>query len=64
MNRHHLAQINVARLRAPIDAPETADFVAALAPVNAHADAAPGFVWRLQTESGMRPASRCRTIPS
>ena len=52
MSRHHLAQINVARLRAPIDAPETADFVAALAPVNADADAAPGFVWRLQTESG------------
>ena len=47
-----MAQINVARLLAPIDAPETADFVAALAPVNARADAAPGFVWRLQTESG------------
>jgi len=49
---HQLAQINVARLLAPIDAPETADFVEALAPVNARADAAPGFVWRLQTESG------------
>jgi hypothetical protein len=48
----YLAQINVARLLTPIDAPETADFVAALAPVNARADAAPGFVWRLQTESG------------
>ena len=52
MSRHQLAQINVARLLAPIDAPETADFVAALEPVNARADAAPGFVWRLQTESG------------
>ena len=49
---HHLAQINVARLRAPLEAPETAGFVAALAPVNARADAAPGFVWRLQTEAG------------
>lgn len=29
-----------------------ADFFAALDPVNALADAAPGFVWRLQTESG------------
>jgi hypothetical protein len=48
----YLAQIDVPRLLAPIDAPETADFVAALAPVNARADAAPGFVWRLQTESG------------
>ena len=29
-----------------------ADFVAQLAPVNARADSSPGFVWRLQTESG------------
>jgi hypothetical protein len=28
------------------------EFVAALDPVNARADAAPGFVWRLQTEDG------------
>lgn len=49
---HHLAQVNVARLRAPLDAPELADFVAALDPVNALADAAPGFVWRLQTDEG------------
>ena len=41
-----------ARLLAPIDAPEMAAFVAALDPVNARADAAPGFVWRLQTEAG------------
>ena len=52
MNGHHLAQVNVARLRAPIDAPETGDFVAALDPVNARADSAPGFVWRFQTEDG------------
>jgi hypothetical protein len=49
---HQLAQINVARLLAPIDAPESAGFVEALGPVNARADAAPGFVWRLQTEDG------------
>jgi hypothetical protein len=49
---HHLAQVNVARLRAPIDSPETRAFVAALDPVNARADASPGFVWRLQTEDG------------
>jgi Domain of unknown function (DUF3291) len=63
VSRHHLAQINVARLRAPIDAPETADFVAALAPVNADADAAPGFVWRLQTESGDATAVRAFDDP-
>jgi hypothetical protein len=49
---HHLAQVNVGRLRAPVDAPETAAFMAALDPINALADAAPGFVWRLQTDDG------------
>lgn len=48
----HLAQINVARLLHPIDHPATAGFVDLLEPVNAVADAAPGFVWRLQDDSG------------
>ena len=48
----HLAQLNLARMLAPLDSPELADFVAALAPVNAAADVAPGFVWRLADESG------------
>jgi Domain of unknown function (DUF3291) len=47
-----LAQVNVARLREPLDSALLADFVAALDLVNAAADAAPGFVWRLQTEDG------------
>ena len=53
-----LAQVNVGRLRAPLDSPQLADFVAALDPVNATADAAPGFVWRLQTEDGNATAVR------
>jgi hypothetical protein len=48
----HLAQVNVARMLEPLDAPRLADFVAALDPINALADGAPGFVWRLQTEDG------------
>lgn len=44
----HLAQLNVAHLRAPIDAPELATFVELLEPINDLADAAPGFVWRLK----------------
>ena len=48
----HLAQLNVARLRAPLDSPVLADFVAWLEPINALADTAPGFVWRLQTDEG------------
>jgi hypothetical protein len=47
---HHLAQVNVSRLLAPLDSPQLADFVAGLDEVNAIADAAPGFVWRLRTE--------------
>ncbi len=49
---HHLAQINIGRLVAPIDDPKTAEFVAQLDAINALADAAPGFVWRLQSSSG------------
>ncbi len=48
----HLAQINIARLIAPLDDPRIADFVAQLGPINALADGAAGFVWRLQSESG------------
>jgi hypothetical protein len=50
--RHHLAQLNVARFKAPMDDPVMAAFVAELDPVNAIADGTPGFVWRLQTEEG------------
>lgn len=52
MAEYHLAQLNIARLLAPLDSPQLADFVAALEPVNALADGSPGFVWRLQTEDG------------
>jgi heme-degrading monooxygenase HmoA len=52
MTEHHLAQCNIARLRAPLDSQQLAGFVAALDPINALADDAPGFVWRLQTEDG------------
>src|SRR5258708_7834015 len=49
---YHLAQINISRLVAPLDDPKIAEFVAQLEPINALADKAPGFVWRLQSESG------------
>jgi len=48
----HLAQVNIARLIEPLDSQRLADFVAALDPVNASADSAPGFIWRLKTEEG------------
>jgi len=43
----HLAQFNVARLRAPLTDPSSAGFVAGLDLMNTLADASPGFVWRL-----------------
>ncbi|MFN8441105.1 MAG: DUF3291 domain-containing protein [Caldilineaceae bacterium] len=49
---YHLAQLNIARMLAPIDDPLLAEFVANLDRINALADHAPGFVWRLQNESG------------
>ena len=54
----HLAQLNIARLRAPLDSPLLADFVAALEPINALADGAPGFVWRFETDEGDATALR------
>jgi hypothetical protein len=48
----HLAQINIGGLMAPVDDPKIAGFVAQLDHINALADAAPGFVWRLQSASG------------
>jgi len=52
MARYHLAQLNVGLVRAPADSPELTDFMAGIGPVNALADAEPGFVWRLQDGDG------------
>ena len=49
---YHIAQVNIARMRAPLDDAIMAGFVALLDEINALADHSPGFVWRLQTESG------------
>lgn len=48
----HIVQANVAHMRAPLDDPIMAGFAERLEPLNALADASPGFVWRLQTEEG------------
>ncbi|WP_405648506.1 DUF3291 domain-containing protein [Streptomyces sp. NBC_00019] len=49
---YELAQVNISRLKFPLDSPELKDFVDALDPVNASAEAADGYVWRLQSEAG------------
>jgi hypothetical protein len=48
----HLAQLNVGRLLHPLDHPQIKGFIDGLDYVNALAERSPGFVWRLQTESG------------
>ena len=54
----HLAQFNIARMRAPLTDPQMGGFVAELEPVNALADQSPGFVWRLKSEEGDATAIR------
>ncbi len=55
---YHLAEINIARMLAPLDDPIMAGFVDRLDEINALADTSPGFVWRLQTDSGDATAIR------
>ncbi|MGO8950323.1 MAG: DUF3291 domain-containing protein [Ktedonobacterales bacterium] len=55
---HQLAQINIARMLAPLDDPLMAGFVAQLDSINAIADSSPGSVWRFQTLEGNATAIR------
>ncbi|HEX6457588.1 MAG TPA: DUF3291 domain-containing protein [Thermoleophilaceae bacterium] len=52
MTSFHLAQVNLARPVEPLDSELLREFVESLDSVNAVADGAPGFVWRLQTDEG------------
>lgn len=61
-----LAQVNIARMVAPLDSPVMAGFVAKIDELNALADGSPGFVWRFQNDSGnatyLRPYADERII--
>jgi heme-degrading monooxygenase HmoA len=48
----HLAQVNIGRMKAPLDDPSMHGFVSRLAELNALADGSDGFVWRMQDEGG------------
>jgi hypothetical protein len=61
--KHHLAQYNIARLRAPLDDPLLSDFMAALDPLNRLADESEGFVWRHQADDGNSTSIRVRGDP-
>jgi len=58
VSNHELAQLNIGIIRGPMDSPVMAEFAANLQRINALADASPGFVWRLQTETGDATAIR------
>lgn len=47
---YELAEVNIGRILAPLDTPLMADFSNGLEHINALAEAAPGFVWRLKDE--------------
>jgi hypothetical protein len=49
---HHLAQLNIGRIRYEIDDPRMRGFADNLAVVNGLAERSPGFVWRYQDDSG------------
>ena len=63
---HHLAQINIARMVAPLDSPVMHDFVANLDRINALAEGAPGYFWRLKGDgndaTSLRPYEDDRII--
>ncbi|GAA1117193.1 DUF3291 domain-containing protein [Nocardiopsis composta] len=59
MSAFHLAQINLGSLKAPLDDPAMAEFNANLAPINALAEASPGYVWRY-TDEGRDDATLSR----
>jgi len=52
MSAFHLAQMNNARLSAPLHDPSMAEFLEGVTLMNDLADRSPGFVWRLAGETG------------
>ena len=63
---YHIAQINIARMIAPLDSPVVKDFVDNLDRINAVAESASGFVWRLKGDgndaTSLRPYEDDRII--
>lgn len=58
MSAYELAQLNIASMKAPLDSPVMAEFVANLDRINALAENSPGYVWRLKTDEGNATALR------
>ncbi|MBL8396837.1 MAG: DUF3291 domain-containing protein [Candidatus Accumulibacter sp.] len=58
MSIFHIAQVNVARAKADMESEIMQGFVSRLDEINALADCAEGFVWRLQEDSGSATSIR------
>ena len=52
MTTYQVAQVNIGRIKFPLDDPGMAGFLNRLDEINALAEKTPGFVWRLQTGEG------------
>jgi Domain of unknown function (DUF3291) len=52
IQQFHLAQINIARLKAPMSDPQIKEFTDFIDPVNKLGEESPGFVWRLKADDG------------
>ena len=48
---YHLAQLNIATMKYPLDSPDMADFVNAIPEVNLAAERHLGYIWRLQDDA-------------
>ncbi len=59
--KYQLAQINIARLLAPMDSPQIKEFADFLEPVNKLGEDSPGFVWRLKDDSDLGGATEIET---
>ena len=58
MAAFHLAQLNIAKMKAALEDPVMQDFVDNLDVVNATAESSPGYVWRLQGDEGNATSMR------
>ena len=52
MSKFILAQLNIAKMKVPLEFPSMKDFVDNLDRINTLAEQSPGFVWRLKDEDG------------
>ncbi|WP_137939932.1 DUF3291 domain-containing protein [Chitinivorax sp. B] len=54
----HLAQVNIAKTKAPMNDPSMQGYVEQITHLNHLADQSPGFIWRLQSDEGDATAIR------